>query len=267
MRIISIYIILQIILFDLQTDYKLTGVLKIQGDQYYSDPMGNIYIIQDNRIRKYNNMLEKLADYTNVYLGNITSVDVSDPLRILVFYKDFNQILWLDNFLLELRSPVRLDDLYIDQAELVCSSSQGGFWIYNSLKKQIQYLDSDLKLIHESINLQPLTGENIPCSMIEKSSIVYLNVPNTGILTFDRFGTYNQTLPVYPDKRFQVTNENIFYTSYHSFYTFNLSSFTHTKLELPDTADLQFVMTQQRILYLVQKDRIKIYESVNSPFF
>jgi len=212
-------------------------------------------------------MQEKLADYTNVYLGNITSVDVSDPLRILVFYKEFNQILWLDNFLLELRSPVRLDDLYIDQAELVCSSSQGGFWIYNSLKKQIQYFNSDLRLIHESMNLQPLTGENIPCSMIEKSSIVYLNVPNTGILTFDRFGTYNQTLPVCPDKQFQVTDKNIFYTSHHSFYKYNLSTFTNTKFELPDTTDLQFVMIQQSVLYLVQKDRIKIYESVNSPSF
>ncbi len=267
MRIIFILLLLQIILIEFQTDYKLTGTLKIQGDQYYSDPIGNIYIIQDNRIRKYNNMLEKLADYTNVYLGNITSVDVSDPLRILVFYKEFNQILWLDNFLLELRSPIRLDDLYIDQAELVCSSSQGGFWIYNSLKKQIQYFDSDLRLIHESINLQPLTGENIPCSMTEKSSIVYLNVPNTGILTFDRFGTYNQTLHVFPDKLFQVTDENIFYTSHQSFYKFNLSTYTNTKFELPDTTDLQFVMIQQRTLYLVQKDRIKIYKSADSPSF
>jgi len=267
MRLISILLLFKIILIEFQTDYELTGILKIQGDQYYSDPMGNIYIVQDNRIRKYNNLLEKIADYSNVYLGNITSVDVSDPLRLLVFYKDFNQILWLDNFLLELRSPVRLDDLNIDQAELVCSSSQGGFWIYNSLTKQIQYFNSDLRLIHESINLQPLTGENIPSAMIEKSSIVYLNVPNTGILTFDRFGTYNQTVPVYPDKLFQVSDENIFYTSHHSYYRFNLSTFTNTKLDLPDTSDLQFVMIQKRILYLVQKDRIKIYKSIKSPFF
>jgi len=267
MRMFSILLILLFVLNDLQTDYKLSGTLKIQGDQFYSDPIGHLYIIRGNRIQKFNDYLEKLADYTNVYLGNITSVDVSDPLRILVYYKEFNQIVWLDNYLLELRSPIRLDDLFIDQAELVCSSSHGGFWIYNSLKKQIQYFDANLRFIHESINLHPLTGEVIPCSMIEKSSIVYLNVPNIGILAFDRFGTYSQTLPVFPDKQFQVTDENIFYTCNNSFYFFNLSTYINTKFELPDTMDLQLVMIQPEFLYLIKKDRIKIYELTGSnPF-
>lgn len=264
MRIISILIILIVALTDLQYDYKLTGTLIIRGDQFYSDPIGNIYIIQGNRIQKYNNRLDKLADYSNVYLGNISSVDVSDPLRILVYFSEFNQIVWLDNFLLELRSPVRLDDLSIDQVDLACSSGQGGFWVYNPLKNQIQYFDATLRLIHESINLQPLTGESEPSSMIEKSSTVYLYVPETGILLFDRFGNYSRTLPVFPDKNFQVTDENIFYTSLSKFYKYNLSTYTNTEINLPDTTDLQSVMIQPGFLYLFQKDRICVYQSTGS---
>jgi hypothetical protein len=264
MQIISILIILIVALTDLQYDYKLTGTLNIRGDQFYSDPIGNIYIIQGNRIQKYNNRLDKLADYSNVYLGNISSVDVSDPLRILAYYREFNQIVWLDNFLLELRSPVRLDDLSIDQVDLVCSSGQGGFWVYNNLKKQIQYFDANLRLIHESINLHQLIEESQPCSMIEKSSTVYLNVPETGILIFDRFGNYSRTLPVFPDKNFQVTDENIFYPSLSKFYKYNLSTYTNTEINLPDTTDLQSVMIQPEFLYLFQKDRICVYQSTGS---
>ncbi len=264
MRIIFILIILQIILIDFQNNYKLSGTLKITGDQFFSDPIGNIYIIQGNRIQKYNNRLEKLADYSNVYLGNITSADVSDPLRILVYYREFNQVIWLDNFLLELRSPLRLDDLFIDQVELVCSSSQGGFWVYNRLKNQIQYFDSSLRLIHESINLQPLIGEVKPSAMIEKSSIVYLNIPETGIFLFDRFGSYSRTLPVFPDTQFQVSNENIYYTNCKIFNKFSLSTYTNTEINLPDTTDLQMAMIQPGFLYLFKKDRVCIYKSTGS---
>lgn len=264
MQILTISVILHLLLINFQTNYRLTGTLEIRSDQFYSDPLGNMYIIQGNRIQKYNNRLEKLADYKNTYLGNITSVDVTDPLRILVFYRELNQILWLDKYLQELRSPLRLDDLHIDQAELVCSSNQGGFWIYNGLQKQIQYFDSNLRLLHESINLQVFTGELIPLSMIEKSSILYLNVPNTGILTFDRFGTYSQTLPVFPDCRFQITDKNIYYTRCNSFYAFDISAYINTKFELPDTIDVQSVMIQPNYLYLIQTDQVYIYQPFDS---
>ncbi|KPK85962.1 MAG: hypothetical protein AMS27_06190 [Bacteroides sp. SM23_62_1] len=264
MRIIGILLILQIIFVDPQDGYKLIGTLRTDGNLFYSDPIGNIYIIHQNSIRKYNLRLDKLADYSNTYLGNITSVDVSDPLRILLYYKEFNQIVWLDNFLQELRSPIRLDDLLIDQVNLVCSSSQGGFWVYNRLNNQIQYFDATLRLIHESINLQSLIGKQNPSCMIEKSSIVYLNVPETGILLFDRFGTYFQTLPVFSDKNLQVTDENIFYTRHNAFHKFNISTYTNTIINLPDTIDLKGVMMQQEYLYLFKKDGIYTYLSTRS---
>ena len=264
MRIIFILIIFIIISTDFQYDYILTGTINIQGDQFYSDPIGNIYVIQGNRIIKYNNRLEKLADYSNVYLGNISSIDVSDPLRILVYYKELNQILWLDNFLLELRSPVRLDDLTVDQAELVCSSGRGGFWVYNRLNNQIQYFDPSLRLIHESFNLLPLIAETVPSSMIEKNSIIYLNVPETGILLFDHFGNYSRILQVFPNKNFQVTDENIFYINLDGFHKYNLSTYTNTKINLPDTSDIQSVMIQPGFLYLFKKNMINIYKSVGS---
>lgn len=215
-------------------DYQLVKSVDVEGDMYGTDPLGNVYVIKDNSLKKFSNQHVQAAYYTNAFLGNIHSVDVSDPLRILVFYKDYNQVVWVDNFLSEIRSPIWLDDLGIDQVELVCSSNQGGFWAFNSLNNQLQYFDVNLKLIHESPTLNILTGPDIsPTFMIEKSRMLYLNVPGTGVLVFDRFGNYSKTLPVNVPSFFQVTDSYLYYLKEGELFSYNLRTAETSLLAIP----------------------------------
>ena len=161
-------------------------------------------------------------------------MDVSDPLRILIYYKDHNQIVWVDNFLSEIRSPVRLDELGIDQVELVCSSNQGGFWVFNGLNNQLQYYDVNLKLVHESPTLNILTGpDTAPTSMLEKSRSLYLCIPGTGILVFDRFGNYSKTLALETASEFQVTDSHVYFMKENILFSYNQRTAVVSRLELP----------------------------------
>ena len=212
--------------------------MDVAGDMHFSDPMGNVYVIRDNNLKKFSAKHVQVADYTNTFLGNIHSADISDPLRILLFYKDHNQIVWVDNFLSEIRSPVWLDGMGIDQVELVCSSSQGGFWVFNSLNNQLQYFDVQLQLIHESPTLNILTGPDIsPTFMIEKSRSIYLNVPGTGILVFDRFGNYSKTLPVNVPSVFQVTDRYLYFMKEGKLFSYDLRTAEIMRLELPGSGE------------------------------
>ena len=215
-------------------DYQFSMAVRVSGDQHFSDPMGNVYITLGNTLNKYSAEQEKIGHYTNAYLGNIFSVDVSDPLRILIYYKDYNQVVWVDNFLSEIRSPVWLDDLGLNLAELVCSSSQGGFWVFNSLNNQLQYYSADLQLRHESPSLNILTGPDIhPMFMIEKNLSLYLNVPGMGILVFDRFGNYSKTLQVETPSVFQVTDRHVYYMGDGELRSYDLRMAETTSLDLP----------------------------------
>ncbi len=215
-------------------DYRFIREVEVTGDMHFSDPMGNVYIAKDNILNKYSPGQAEAATYTNTFLGNIYSVDVSDPLRILLFYKDYRQIVWVDNFLSEIRSPVWLDELGIDQVELVCSSSQGGFWAYNSLNRQLQYFNVNLKLIHESPALNILTGPDTePVFMIEKNRSLYLNVPGIGILVFDRFGNYSRTLALDTPSEFQVTDLHVYFMMEGELLSYDLRTAELARLELP----------------------------------
>jgi len=127
-----------------------------------------------------------------------------------------------------------LDELGIDQVELVCSSNQGGFWVFNSLNNQLQYFDVNLKLVHESPTLNILTGPDIsPTFMIEKSRMLYLNVPGTGVLVFDRFGNFSKTLPVNVPANFQVTDQYLYYLLEGEIFSYDLRTAEMSRLEMP----------------------------------
>ncbi len=244
-----------------QTEFHFVGKLVTGCDNLCVDPLGNFYITSGQNIRKYNISLEKIGDYSNAYLGNISCADVSDPLRILIYYRDFNQVVWLDNFLQELRSPVRLDDIGVDQAVLLCSSNLGGFWVFDQLNNQLQYFDKNLKKIHESISLGALIGNIKPAFIVEKNRMIFLYFPGTGIFTFDQFATYSRTFPVFPDKLFQVTDESIYYLHKGSLKRYDLDTFREENLTLPETDSLTSVSVSSEYVFLHKKNGIFIYKS------
>ncbi len=243
------------------SDYQYVCSVDVEGDLHRSDPIGNVYIVKENNLIKFDASHRKSADYTNIFLGSIFSIDVSDPLRVLLYYKDHNQIVWLDNYLNEIRSPVFLDELGVDQAELVCSSSQGGFWLLNGLNRQIQYFDARLQPVHESMSLNELTGPDVnPSFIIEKNSQLYLNVPGTGILIFDRFGNYSKTLALNTPASFQVTDRMLFYFKDGQLYGYDMQNAENITLDFPVSEEIIQAELQPDYLYLFTKTGYEVYK-------
>ena len=256
-----IFYISFLVQFLIPAEFQFVKSVKVDGDSHFSDPMGNVYIIKNNHLIKFAQDHTRAAEYTNLFLGNINSIDVSDPLRILIYYQDHNQVVWVDNFLSEISSPIWLDDLGVDQAQLICSSNQGGFWIFNGLNNQLQYFDVNLQFVHESITLNSLTGPDIqPAFMLEKSRKVYLNVPGFGILVFDLFGNYSKTIPLEIPGEFQVTDQNLYYYKDGELYSFDLQTNTLGKLQLPEEDGLIKVEMQPDFLYLFRHQGYSVYK-------
>ncbi len=131
--------------------------------------------------------------------GKITDVDVSDPFRTLLFYRDFNKIIFLDKNLSEITSPIVLDDLGYYNVLSVCQSVNGGFWIFDQSLSSVIYIDKNLNTIKKSSQLSDLIGQEMDQKqvfMLEKNDYIYLGVSGEGILLFDSYGTYIKTFPI-----------------------------------------------------------------------
>src|ERR1700739_3471195 len=82
-----------------QNKFNLVATIDVQADFFTTDNQSNIYIVKGNELTKYNTSGKLLYKYSNKNLGNIDFVDASNMLRLLVFYKNFLQVVFLDNTL------------------------------------------------------------------------------------------------------------------------------------------------------------------------
>jgi hypothetical protein len=242
---------------------RLLNELNLSGKKMQTDGLDNIYITDYQRLSKYDLKGNKLAEYSNKQLGNITSADVSDAFRILLFFKDFNQLVNLDNFLSELGSNIILDQLGVQRTEAICSASNGGFWLFNSQENRLLYYDKSLAPVYKSIDLSSITDSiGIPTGLQEINTLVYLNIPENGLFVFDRFGNYLKTLPYKNLETFQVNGNKLLGLSTNVIKIYDLNTFSEEILTIPgnDIMSVQFLQNNKYIV--LKKDKIEIYESL-----
>ena len=65
-----------------------------------ADKFSNIYYTQNRTLHKAET--NQVLEYAALNLGEITTVDIVNPLKISVFYKQSNTVVLLDNTLTEL---------------------------------------------------------------------------------------------------------------------------------------------------------------------
>jgi hypothetical protein len=103
------------------------------------DGLGNYYYINNNVFIKQN--YDRKWEYKNVALGKISKVDFLNPLKILLFYENFNTAIILDNQLNEIQK-INFSDV---NSSIVVSkigmAAQNQFWIYNIINQQIGLFD------------------------------------------------------------------------------------------------------------------------------
>jgi hypothetical protein len=183
------------------------------------DHLGNLYVINNSELLKFNSKGEAQSTFSNSMLGAISDIDLNNPLQILVFYSDFNQILFLDQNLAEIGNAI---DLYIysdNETELICSSSKGGFWIYNSKDKQAVHISETGKKGNQSLYLNSFFEDVSPTKMKEYNNDLYLLYPEQGILHLDRNGQFKQKISIPGISDFQISENTLIYTREKGIFT------------------------------------------------
>ena len=248
--------------FTLQ-DSKFKPVRSIPTTSSYftTDDLGNCYLVRNDVLEKYDSEGNLLKNLSNKALGNITSVDAHDPLKILLFYKSFEQIAFIDNMLAGSGNLISLDAVGYPQASLVCASHNNGFWIYNTPGSELIRFDQNLTKTQQTGNIMQLTGVKVNPNMItEQNNLLFLNDTATGILVFDIYGTYSKTIPIKGLSNFQVSNDHIQYLQGGRLRSYDLKTLEEHDISLPAT-DVLNARTEKEKLYLLKQKSLDIYST------
>ena len=121
------------------------------------DKFGFTYSIDRNTFYKIKG--NEKYEYREIQLGNIASVDLNNPLRIVLFFRESNSVVMLDNRLNELKR-IKFDQLRDSKnVEFASLANDQSLWLFNIDSQELEIYDFNRdKVLIQSL---PITKEVI----------------------------------------------------------------------------------------------------------
>jgi len=168
------------------------------------DNFGALYVIQDNILIKRQDGQEWV--YNNLQLGDISTVDILNPLKITLFYKDFNTAIVLDNTLNEIK---RIDfNVTAEFKNLAAATTANdrNFWIFDTNTQQLEVFN----YLQQTTPVQNLP---IPEKFVAmKSNYNFCRVlTETTLYLYNIYGSLLSQKPLEGATDFDMTNEEILF--------------------------------------------------------
>ena len=133
-----------------QTDSSFQFVKTVSGDivSFTVDNLDYLYLVgSTNQVKKLNANGDSVAVFNNVRkYGQASLIDVSNPLKVLLYYSDFATIVVLDR-MLNVRNTIDLRRQNILQVRAIGQSYDNKIWLYDEVDNKLKKIDEDGTLI------------------------------------------------------------------------------------------------------------------------
>ena len=247
-----------------QSDSSFKFIRLIQGDMvgFTVDNLDNIYILNNhNQIKKLSANGDSIAIFNNVKkFGQATLVDVSNPLKVLLYYEDFATVVVLDRFL-NIRNTIDLRKQNIFQVKAIGQSYDNKIWLYDEVDNKLKKIDEDGKLLLETTDFRLLLGQApSPLKIFDQDKYVYLYDSLQGVYVFDYYGALKNNIMISHWHNFKVAGKYIFGSQSDTLYRYEINSFRLDEWKMPEQIyrSRSFNFTSTR-LYALKKEGIEIY--------
>jgi hypothetical protein len=200
------------------------------------DNLDNIYTVDSrNRLKKFNSNGDSVAVYNDVkQFGNATLIDVSNPLKILLYYRDFATIVELDRVL----NPVNVIDLRrlnIFQARTIGQAYDNSVWVYDEQENKLKKVNGQGKVTLETPDFRLMLGKAItPVRIFDENRYVYVYDPLHGAYVFDYFGTLRNNILLQNWENFSVTGKYIFGSRGDTVFRYEIKTFRLDEWKMPE---------------------------------
>ena len=209
---------------------------------------------------KYNVNTPDSLIYSNKNLGTPTYIDAANPMKILVFYPDFNSFVLLDNKLAEL-NVIRLNGReknYLPAA--ICREEESdNIWLYDELSRKLIRLDEKGNATAQSEAFDAMFEEPVvPFQLIFHDQSLYLMDTAGKILVFDQFANFYTAFDFSVTGFVQITDKKYIFIKDNKLFINDADLYANAVYDLPEKNVLQ-VNLQKDVLFLRTVDGVMAF--------
>jgi hypothetical protein len=168
---------------------------KLKVDKLISiDNFGTTYFINNDVFQKKD--ASKIITYNNLQLGNLETANAFNPLKINLFYKDFNTVIILDNRLAEI---FKIDfNTHQDYKNIthISTGFDNTLWIFNQDTQQLELFDyktrnTRIKTLPVQSQVLDLKSNYNNCWLLTKNYLYQFNYFGSLVLKLKNDGFTN----------------------------------------------------------------------------
>lgn len=244
------------------TLYRLARTYKGDIADFTVDNLGNCFTISANgQIKKLNNEGDSAGVFNDVRrYGKLYSIDVTNPLKVLLYYKSFGTILILDRFL-NVRSTIDLRKQNMFQVKTIGQSYDNNIWVFDELESKLKKVADDGRVVDQSSDFRMIFDSMpSPQFIIDQDKLVYLYDSTKGVYLFDYYGAFKNRIQFRGWSDFTVINKVMYGRDGTNLYryepgTLNLQQFPITSR----ISSAKKVKITPQFLYVLRDGQIELY--------
>jgi hypothetical protein len=226
------------------------------------DVLNNLYLVTaGNQLKKLNDKGDSVGAFNDVKkYGNPTFIDVNNPMKVVLYYKNYATVVILDRWL-NLRNSINLRQQNIFRAKALATSYDNNIWLFDEQNTKLKKIDEEGKTLTESADWRILMEEiPSPEKLIDHNQFVYLYDPAKGFYVFDYYGTYKNNLPFLNWENVNVQASQLTGFSGKEYYSYELKSLQLKTYLLPDFfKNYNSIRAMNGKIYILKPEGIEIY--------
>ena len=248
---------------DSATNFSLTRFIAGEYSLFNVDILDNLYLLTAGKqLKKFNASGDSVSVYNDVKnYGIPTSLDVTNPFKILLYYKNFSTLVVLDRQL-SLRNSINLRKLGIFSTKTIATAYDNNIWLFDEQSFKLKKINEEGETLMETADWRMLYDEvPVPSTLIDHNDLVYLYDPEKGFYIFDYYGAPKNHLPFLNWQNIAVSADYLYGFKEDSLLSYRLQSLSLNQLRLPDALKQAISLKAMNgKLYVLKNEGLYIYK-------
>lgn len=226
------------------------------------DNLDNVYLFSaTGQLKKISATGDSVAVFNDMRrFGKLMTVDVSNPLKALLYYKDFGTVVVLDRFLGK-RTTLDLRRLGMLQVKAIGQAYDNGYWVFDEQEARLKHLNESGTVIDQFTDFRILFDSMpSPRYITDQNKTLYLYDELKGVYIFDYYGSFKKRIPIAGWKDFSVIQNILLGRDESHLYRYDLQTMILKSFDVtPEMTKAIKIKITPDELYVLQSDRLDIY--------